>query len=196
MASSRRSGWAGLFWTAFRQSRNPMVLVESHRIHVDVNGAYLEMLGYSHAWMIGRSLDEIITSPRERSVAATRAALARGKVTGRAEVKRSDGRRLAVQYAAHEEVVTGRSLVLGVAVTTSRPSHVRPASAAAGSLSERELEILRFVAAGWSGPEIARELRISHNTVRTHIGNAMTKLGARSRAHLVAIALGDGVVLA
>ena len=46
-----------------------------------------------------------------------------------------------------------------------------------------------------TGPEIADELMISHNTVRTHAYNAMTKLGARSRAHLVAKALGDGLVL-
>ena len=47
-----------------------------------------------------------------------------------------------------------------------------------------------------TGPEIADELDICRDTVRTHVRNAMTKLGARSRAHLVAKALGDGLVLA
>jgi DNA-binding NarL/FixJ family response regulator len=61
-------------------------------------------------------------------------------------------------------------------------------------LSEREREIVRLVALGSSGPEIADELRITHNTVRTHVRNAMTKSGARSRAHLVAKALGDGLI--
>jgi DNA-binding CsgD family transcriptional regulator len=51
------------------------------------------------------------------------------------------------------------------------------------------------VAQGRTGPEIADELHISPDTVRTHVRNAMTKLAARSRAHLVAKALGDGVVL-
>ncbi len=48
---------------------------------------------------------------------------------------------------------------------------------------------------GRSGPEIAYELHIAHDTVRTHVRNAMTKLGARSRAHLVAKALSDGAIL-
>ena len=44
--------------------------------------------------------------------------------------------------------------------------------------------------------ELADEPHISHDTVRTHVPSAMTKLGARSRAHLVAKALGDGPLLA
>ena len=51
---------------------------------------------------------------------------------------------------------------------------------------------MRLVAAGQTGPEIADHLHISHATVRTHVRNAMAKVGARSRAHLVAKALGDG----
>jgi DNA-binding CsgD family transcriptional regulator len=54
---------------------------------------------------------------------------------------------------------------------------------------------VRLVALGASGPEIADELIISHNTVRTHVRNAMIKAGARSRAHLVARAIGEGLVL-
>jgi len=39
---------------------------------------------------------------------------------------------------------------------------------------------------------IAEELGIAHETVRTHVRNAQDKVGARSRAQLVAIALGNG----
>ncbi len=56
-------------------------------------------------------------------------------------------------------------------------------------------EVVRLVALGRSGPEIAEELGIAHDTVRTHVRNAMTKVGARSRAHLVAKALGEGHAL-
>ena len=63
-----------------------------------------------------------------------------------------------------------------------------------GQLSKREQEIVRLIALGSTGPEIADELQIAHNTVRTHIRNSMTKLRARSRAHLVANALGHGAV--
>jgi DNA-binding CsgD family transcriptional regulator len=61
-------------------------------------------------------------------------------------------------------------------------------------LSAREREVVRLVAAGATGPEIADELRIAHDTVRTHARNAMAKVGARSRAHLVAKALAEGHV--
>ena len=57
------------------------------------------------------------------------------------------------------------------------------------------MEIVHLVALGASGPEIGDELSISHETVRTHVRNAMDKVGARSRAHLVAKALGDGLTL-
>jgi DNA-binding CsgD family transcriptional regulator len=49
---------------------------------------------------------------------------------------------------------------------------------------------------GHTSPEIADMLHITHNTVRTHARNAMEKTGARSRAHLVAKALGDGLAFA
>jgi DNA-binding CsgD family transcriptional regulator len=52
------------------------------------------------------------------------------------------------------------------------------------------------VALGGTGPEIADQLQISHNTVRTHLRNSMIRLGARSRAHLVAMALAEGHALA
>jgi DNA-binding CsgD family transcriptional regulator len=54
---------------------------------------------------------------------------------------------------------------------------------------------VRLVALGMTGREIAAELHLAHHTVRTHVRNAMVKTGARSRAHLVAKALADGLVL-
>jgi DNA-binding CsgD family transcriptional regulator len=112
---------------------------------------------------------------------------------------RSDGSPVTVQYAAHPEVVTGKRLVLIVAMSVSRSGrHLRREvrdGETTGALSDRELEVARLVALGASGPEIAAALHISHNTVRTHVRNAMIKVGARSRAQLVAKALGDGHVL-
>jgi DNA-binding CsgD family transcriptional regulator len=61
-------------------------------------------------------------------------------------------------------------------------------------LSAREREIVGLVAHGHTGREIADELRIAHDTVRTHVRNAMIKLQARSRAQLVAKAIGEGLL--
>jgi len=48
-------------------------------------------------------------------------------------------------------------------------------------LSERELEVLRLLASELDGPDIARELVVSLNTVRTHTKNIYSKLGVNSR---------------
>ncbi|GGG29812.1 hypothetical protein GCM10007304_49520 [Rhodococcoides trifolii] len=49
------------------------------------------------------------------------------------------------------------------------------------SLTRRERQILDGVVAGLSNPEIGRELFVSPNTVKFHVGNILRKLGLRSR---------------
>jgi len=63
-----------------------------------------------------------------------------------------------------------------------------PATRSLG-LSPREYEVLILLADGSSVHEIAERLFISPLTVRTHVRNAKTKLGARTTAHAVALAL-------
>jgi DNA-binding NarL/FixJ family response regulator len=61
-------------------------------------------------------------------------------------------------------------------------------------LSPREREILGLISQGLSGEEAARQLVLSSETVRTHVRNAMSKLGAATRAHAVALALQRGEI--
>jgi PAS domain S-box-containing protein len=176
-----------------------MVLVDGNRYFVDVNGAWLKLLGYRRAEMIGRPLFNFVVGGPQLSAAEWRELLATQKFTGEGRLVAADDTTVAVQYAATTEVVTGRELVLVVTLTSSRwgprfrrrtASERRPQL-----LSAREREIVRLVALGNTGPEIADELRITHDTVRTHVRNAMEKSDARSRAHLVAKAFGEGLVL-
>jgi PAS domain S-box-containing protein len=191
--------WAGLFSTAFTQSRNAMVLLDSQRRHVDANGAYLKLLGYRREELIGRPVYQFVVGGPLLSPAEWQVELTAGRFTGEAELRSADGGSVAVQWAATTEVVTGRRLVLFVALSTSRwgPRFRREMAAEQEprTLSGRECDVVRLVALGNTGPEIADELRIAHDTVRTHVRNAMEKAGARSRAHLVAKALGEGLVL-
>ncbi|MFF2007567.1 response regulator [Streptomyces sp. NPDC058195] len=61
-------------------------------------------------------------------------------------------------------------------------------------LTAREREVMAQAAEGLSNDEIAALMHVSPLTVRTHIGRAMSKLGARHRAQLVAIAYQSGLV--
>lgn len=72
-----------------------------------------------------------------------------------------------------------------------------PAVVPAGfdTLTERELEVLRKVAAGRSNHEIADELVVSYGTVKTHVSSLLMKLGCRDRAQLVVVAYEAGVVV-
>ncbi|HTZ64537.1 MAG TPA: LuxR C-terminal-related transcriptional regulator [Solirubrobacteraceae bacterium] len=193
-----QEGWAGLFASAFKESRNAMVLLDSHRIQVDVNGAYLTLLGYRRDRVLGRPISEFVLGGPAMSAQQWARALSRHHFNGEARLVCSDGDSVGVQWAATVEVLTGHRRILFVALSTSRwgSQFRRPQLLERDSeaLSEREREIVRLVALGRSGPEIADELQIAHNTVRTHVRNAMTKSGTRSRAHLVARALGEGLV--
>jgi DNA-binding NarL/FixJ family response regulator len=62
-------------------------------------------------------------------------------------------------------------------------------------LTEREREIMAWVATGRSNDEIAAELVVSPATIRTHVSRAMVKLHARDRAQLVVFAVQSGLIL-
>ena len=70
-----------------------------------------------------------------------------------------------------------------------------PSAPGLDALTDREREMLAWVATGRSNQEIAEELFLSPATVRTHISRAMGKLGARDRAQLVVFAVRAGLAI-
>lgn len=70
----------------------------------------------------------------------------------------------------------------------------RDAALLAGQLTPRELEVLEILVRGGSNAEIARELGLSPNTVRTHVQSILTKLQVRSRLEAAAFAVRFGIV--
>ncbi|MFB7382361.1 response regulator [Kitasatospora purpeofusca] len=62
-------------------------------------------------------------------------------------------------------------------------------------LTEREGQVLRLMAAGLSNGEIAAKLALSQETIKTHVGSVLAKLGARDRTQAVITAYESGFVL-
>jgi DNA-binding NarL/FixJ family response regulator len=66
--------------------------------------------------------------------------------------------------------------------------------AADDAMSSREMEVLRLIASGNSNKQIADKLSIGETTVKSHIANIFSKLGANDRAHAVTIGLQRGII--
>jgi DNA-binding NarL/FixJ family response regulator len=73
------------------------------------------------------------------------------------------------------------------------PSEAGKVAAAAESLSSRELEVLRLLAAGRSNAQIADELVISQNTVIRHVSNIFVKIGVENRTEAASYAHRHGL---
>lgn len=74
----------------------------------------------------------------------------------------------------------------------TRPAPTQDTALAA--LTPREVDVLRLLAAGRSNAEIADELVVSDNTVKTHVRHVLDKLGLRDRVHAVIYAYESGLV--
>lgn len=79
--------------------------------------------------------------------------------------------------------------VLGAAGHTRRARRTRPAG-----LTNRQVEVLRLMAAGWSNKDIAERLVISPRTAEHHVQDVYTKIGASTRAAAALFAMEHGLV--
>jgi DNA-binding CsgD family transcriptional regulator len=93
-----------------------------------------------------------------------------------------------LERAAAVASTRGAVTVLRLAEQALRALGIRTwrRGAATGRLTERELEIVRLIAAGASNPEIAEQLFLARKTVERHVSNVLKKVGVRNRAELAA----------
>jgi NarL family two-component system response regulator LiaR len=102
-----------------------------------------------------------------------------------------------VRKDAEPEILLAAVRAVARGKTYVDPSVVRrlaATEAAAGDLTAREMEVLRQLAAGKSNKEIADALFVSEDTIKSHVGHLLAKLGADNRAQAIVQALKRGLL--
>lgn len=194
--------------TALERSRHPMLISDDQRRWVTGNAAACDLLGIPREEIPWRTMDDF-TAPSERKRLEEQwgAFLASGGAEGWYQLYVPDRGPVPVEFSATANVLPARHL--SVFIPPEEASAAQAGSALAreipwapvgveGSgrlqLSEREREVMTLVASGLQSGDIAERLFLSPETVKSHVHNALAKLGAHTRAHGVAIALVTGQI--
>lgn len=96
--------------------------------------------------------------------------------------------------ARGEALLTPRVTRTLITDFAARPASSKPPDASLNDLTERELEVLTLVARGLANREIAEELVMAEQTVKTHVSRMLSKLNLRDRTQLVIAAYESGLV--
>jgi PAS domain S-box-containing protein len=193
--------------TALERSWHPMLIADDQRRWVTGNLAACDLLGIAREEIPWRTIDDF-TPPKERKrlEEVWAAFLAAGGAEGWYRLYIPDRGSVPVEFSATANVLPARHLSVfipaaGVADEQARNltqerawAPVMKEGDARMQLTEREREIMTLVASGLQSGDIAESLFISPETVKSHVHNALEKLGANTRAHAVAIALVSGQI--
>ncbi len=185
----------GAFGELFRRTRRAMLLVDDDQRYVAANEPACRLLGLGPDELVGQTIAQV-TPPELRSQlpAMWERFLTEGALEGTYELVRSDGRRIEVSFSATANVLHG--LHLSMLVPVDGREHEEPPAGGERSespISPRELEVLRTLALGYTSAEAGDQLGISSETVRNHVRNARERLGARTKAHAIALAFQQGL---
>jgi PAS domain S-box-containing protein len=163
---------------------------------LQANAAMSALTGRAHAALLGAAIADVLEDADDDAGAV--AGLLAGSAdssTGEHRLRRRGGEPLAVKvhgWLLRDEQGEPLYAVLQVQETLARaqapPPEERP------QLSPRELEVIRLVAEGLSGPGIAERLHLSPETIKDHLRSAYRKLGVNERAAAVAQALRGGLI--
>lgn len=189
-ASGEKTGWEALFWLVFERSAHPIVLLDENRRIIAANDAAVTLWGGRREELDGRSIvDSIEPSERAQAEQEWEAFLRSGEYSGVRDLLRADGRTVRVSFAARRAFVGGRQVAAYVAVKEDEDKADGGREKLELPLTEREREVVTLIALGYETDQIAAELHISPETVRSHVRNAMSRLHAHTRAQLVAVTL-------
>ena len=100
----------------------------------------------------------------------------------------------AIRVVAQGQALIDPAVTRGVIARFAQNPRRPTAVAALDELTAREHEVLRHLARGMSNAEIAKELVVSHATVKTHVNRVLMKLGLRDRAQAIVLAYDSGLI--
>jgi DNA-binding CsgD family transcriptional regulator len=179
-------------------SSKALLVVDDDCVCVEASLGACTLLGTARSELVGRDLESLLEAEsRERFAHVWLAFRDRG---GHAEPFALEAPARVVEVAAtvDSEILPARHLVTlkPVDARSGRRFSDAPEPPGPRSPTVREREILELLAGGRTDGQIAALLELSPATVQTHVRNAKSKLGARTRAQAVAIALQRGLIAA
>jgi len=193
--------------TVFEQSRHSMLIADDHRRWVAGNRSAADLLQIPREEIPWHHVDEWFTPMAgEDAELRWRELLSSGSAEGWARLATAERVIESIEFSAIAHVLPSRHLVIfmtpdGVLREGGATVPEAPWMASAGiravrhaELTDREREVMALVAAGFQTAELAERLFLSPETVKSHVQNALAKLGAHTRAHAVAIALMTGQI--
>jgi PAS domain S-box-containing protein len=184
-----------------------IMVVDDDRRCLEANLAACRLLGLPRRAVIGRTFDDFLASGmRSRVDHVWRAFREGGGHAGPFELSSQAAATEEVHITVTANVLPGRHLLIlsGGGAQMGEPDAQDPGRKgpvanhvprfSRGGPTSREREVLALLAAGATDEQIAGLLELSPATVQTHVRNAKAKLGARTRAQAVALALQGGMI--
>jgi two-component system response regulator DevR len=104
------------------------------------------------------------------------------------DVEAKDLKRAVRAVSRGESVLDAR--IVGQVMRWARRDQAQPG----GSLTQREIAVLRLVSRGATNEEIGRTLHLSANTIKTYLSRALRKLGCNTRAEAATVAMKRGLI--
>jgi PAS domain S-box-containing protein len=186
-----------------------VLVLDDDRRCLEANLAACRMLGLSRAEALQGTLDDFIApGMRERLAHVWHAFSELGGHAGPFELRSPGPDGAEVHLGVTANIVPGRHLLVlsplgaqfagmpaaGKVQREGPPTGGRASRGSRGHLTRREREVLALLARGGTDEQIARKLDLSPATAQTHVRNAKSKLGAKTRAQAVALALLEGMI--
>jgi len=172
-----------------------LLVVDDELRCLEVNLAACRLFGTSRQLLLGKRFGELLaTDMSDRLDKVWQAFRQSGGHAGPFDVRLDGAATRRVDLSVTSGILPGRHLLIVMPAA-------RPAEAPTGEAgpewrrpSAREIEVLEQLAGGATDGQIADLLKLSPATVQTHVRNAKAKLGARTRAQAVALALREGLI--